>query len=363
MKGDLKDPNDFICLCPHCYQGRFCEFSLQAFGFTLDSLLVSSSTVVQAAYTALVCLLFVIGFFNNICSFVTFKRQRPRKLGIGNYLFIVTILNKGALLCLVFKFVHILAGSSGIINDRSCKSVSYLLSVITRATYWLTSWITVDRIFIIMFPISPTLAKSRFAIFLSIVTIFVLFIMHIHEILFYTTIRRTEFSALLCITNYNQQAVGTYNRVSTLFHYFVPFFIQVISITLLIILAARSRTKVSGEKTTFGKVLKKLFRAHMELYVTPVIIILSALPQAILSFSFACTHLDKWKRHTLLIAYLLSYGPQMLGFILFVLPSTEYKKEFGKTLLAKRLFKWMFNLKTGKRQTSHIPKTTLIQST
>lgn len=364
VKSGLKDSYHFICLCPYCYQGRFCEFSLHAFGFTIDSLLVSSSTTVKAAYITLACLIFAIGLFTNLCSFVTFKRPKPRTFGIGNYLFIVTLLNKGTLLCLLFKFVHILVESPEIMNDGSCKSVSYSLSVVTRATYWLTSWITIDRVFIIMFPTSSTTLKMpRFAIFSSVGTIFVLLAMHIHEIIFYTTIRQTDFSALLCVTNYNHQAVATYNRVSTLFHYFVPFFIQVISITVLLIMAARSRTKVSGEKTTFGQVLKKLFNAQKELYITPVIIILSALPQAIFSFSLACTQLSDWKRHILLATYLLSYSPQILGFILFVLPSSEYKKEFGETLLAERLYKRMFDSKIARNQVSRIQATTIMKVT
>ena len=47
-----------------------------------------------------------------------------------------------------------------------------------------------------------------------------------------------------------------------------------------------------------------------------------------------------WQRHALLIGYFLSYAPQLLGFILFVLPSTSYLKEFRETSIAKTyLFK------------------------
>jgi hypothetical protein len=52
------------------------------------------------------------------------------------------------------------------------------------------------------------------------------------------------------------------------------------------------------------EVLKKQFETQKELYVTPAIIALSALPQAILTFSFACTQLSDWQRHTLLASYL-----------------------------------------------------------
>jgi hypothetical protein len=120
-----------------------------------------------------------------------------------------------------------------------------------------------------------------------------------------------------------------------LIHYLLSFFIQIIGITLLIVLVARSRNKTSGGKTGFREVLMKQSRTQKELYITPIIIILSASPQTILTFSLACAQLNIWHRHLLLITYLLSYAPQILGFILYVLPSTTYKKEFRETSLGR----------------------------
>jgi hypothetical protein len=339
LQGDPKDPNHFICLCSSCHQGHRCEFSLQAFGFTLDSLFVEHSKEVKIIYVFIVCLLFIIGIFNNFCSFITFKRPGPRKFGVGNYLFIVTCLNQITLLCLLLKVIQISAGISYI---GSCKAVSYFLSVFTRSTYWLTSWITVDRLLMVVFPTSSSLKHPRLAIRMSIVTSIVLFGMHVHEIIYYTIIQHLSTGSPICVTNFDTALISTYNRISTLTHYLLPFCIQVVSITFLIVLIARSRVKAAGQNMTFGQVLKKQFQTQKELYVTPAIIILSALPQTILTFSFACTELTNWYRHTLLGTYLLSYAPQVLGFILYVLPSTSYKKEFGKTLLAKKFFKRMF---------------------
>jgi len=71
----LKGDQDFICLCSQCYQGDLCEFNLQAFGFTIDSLLVDYSKEMKIIYLLMTFLLFLIGFFNNLCSFITFKRS------------------------------------------------------------------------------------------------------------------------------------------------------------------------------------------------------------------------------------------------------------------------------------------------
>jgi hypothetical protein len=79
-------------------------------------------------------------------------------------------------------------------------------------------------------------------------------------------------------------------------------------------------------------------KTQKEQYITPIIIVFSSLPQTILSFSYACTELKQsWQRYTLLTTYFLSYLPQMLGFILYVLPSTIYLEEFRQTAIGKRV--------------------------
>ncbi len=340
LQGDPKNPNEFICLCPSCHKGHQCEFSFESFGFTIDSLLVNDSKKVKILYLSIVCLIFIIGLFNNFCSLITFKRSIPRKFGVGNYLFIVTFLNQAALLCLFCKFIQITFGISDV---GFCKAFSYLLSVFTRSTYWLTSCVTIDRFLLILFPTSLALKNSRLAIGVSCAVLIIVSVMHVHEIIHYTMIQQFSTDLSICVTNFNIHFVSIYNRISTLIHYLCPFSIQVISINLQIILAARSRAKTVGKKMTFYQVLKNQFQTQKELYIIPMIIILSALPQTILTFSLACMELSDWQRHILLGAYLLSYAPQILGFILYVLPSSTYKKEFNETLLSKNFSQWMLN--------------------
>lgn len=338
LRGDQKDVSNFICLCPSCHQGRRCELNLNPFGFTLDSLLVDCSKEVKIAYTALAFLVFAVGLFNNFCSFITFKQPAPRKFAVGNYLGIITCVNQVTLLCLFLKFLQI---TLGIYYLASCAVVSYFFSVFTRLTYWLMSWVTVERLLIILFPTSVALKSPRRAVGISIFTSIGLLGMHVHEIIYYTVIEHLPTGSFICVTNFDSSLIAIYNQFSTLIHYLLPFVIQTISITFLILLVARSRVKTAGKENTLGQVLKKQFQAQKELYITPMIIVLSALPQTVLTFSLACTQLAGWQQHTLLGAYILSYAPQVLGFILYVLPSTTYKKEFGETLFGKTIFRWM----------------------
>jgi hypothetical protein len=195
FQGDHKGFNDFICICPSCHKGYLCEFNMEPFGLTLDSLLADFPTKVKSMYLILACLFFSIGLFNNYCSFITFRRSSPRAFGTGNYLLIVTCLNQFGLLCLLWKFIGI---SFGLYDRIPCKTISFLLSVLTRSTYWLNSWISVNRCLVIFVPTSLALKNSRLAIGISVFTVAVLLCMHVHELIHYTVIRHIPSGLSIC---------------------------------------------------------------------------------------------------------------------------------------------------------------------
>ena len=335
----------FLCICPDCYYGHVCEFSTLAFSFTLDSIIIEDSFYIRFIYLFIALLIFFIGLFNNICSFSTFKRRTPRKMGAGNYLFIVSIMSQLSLLLVLLKMTHILISSNNLIDNFQflnmimCKIISYVLSVTTRSTYWLLSLVTIERLSLVLYPTATVFKKPKIAICSSIITILIVFGMHIHEIFYYTIVKDSN-NATLCVINFVETYISRYDRATVLFHSLGPFIIQSCSVTTLIVLLARSRARiVQGQNTnTFNEFLKKQLKKQKELYINPAINILSTLPQIILSFSLACTELSSaWKRYLILTTYFLSYFPQMLSLILHVLPSTLYNKEFGETFIYKAL--------------------------
>jgi hypothetical protein len=101
-------------------------------------------------------------------------------------------------------------GTNGILFDYenlnlySCKIVFCLLSVFTRLTYCLTSFVTIERLLMVLFPTSLRLKNPRLALGLSISAILMMFGMHVHEVLYYTTIiNPSDISGkiTLCVTN------------------------------------------------------------------------------------------------------------------------------------------------------------------
>ena len=242
--------------------------------------------------------------------------------------------------------IYIILGSHGTlftyesVNLHSCKIVSYLLSVFTRLAYWITSFVTIERLCVVFYPTSARLKDPRVALSLSAFAMLMVCGMYVHEILYYITIEdlsQTSANVTLCVANYNQSPVSAYNRVNVLLHYFIPFLIQAISVTIMIAGTAISRVRVNrNQRETFANIFIKQLKTQKELYITPMIIILSSLPQTILSFSYACSGLNQsWQRYTLLAASFFSCLPQMLGFILYVLPSSSFSEEFHKTIIDK----------------------------
>lgn len=342
LKGGQSKLNDFICICPRCHYGYLCQFSTEQLSFTLDSLIVYNHFNIQLLYLILTTIIFLIGIITNYASFVTFKRPNPRKVGVGNYLFILSLFSQCSLLSLFLKMNHILFASLS--SNIPCKIITYMLSITTRYSYWLTSCITIDRVRFTLFPFSTKLKRPRSALIISLITLLVISIMHIHELLFYISLKDSS-EQTVCVTTMTKE-ISIYNRITVLIHCIIPFCIQIVSITLLIVFAARSRSRAATKQGMFIQQLKQQFKCQKELYLTPIIIVLSGLPQIIFSFTFACIELSKWKRHALLITYFLSYAPQVLGFMLFVLPSTNYSKEFQQTKLAKMcLFRWILQNK------------------
>lgn len=253
-------------------------------------------------------------------------------------------------LMLLLKVTYIILGTNGTLfslesfNRYSCKSLSYLLSVFTRLTYWLTSFVTIERLCMVTFPTSTVLKNPRLALEASAFAVVMVSGMHLHEVQHYTIIDDLSYTSAninLGVANYVQPVVSAFNRVNVLLHYAILFLAQMFSITIMILQTAFSRARTNSNRhETVADLFRKQLRTQKELYVTPMIIVLSSLPQIILSFSYACTELKhSWQRYTLLTAYFLSYLPQILGFLLYVLPSTSFSEEFRQTIIGERLLR------------------------
>ncbi|CAF1621075.1 unnamed protein product, partial [Adineta ricciae] len=343
--------DNYYCLCPLCRSGQLCQFIDDGLSFTLHSALLRVSYIYRIIYCLIVFLLFIIGGITNYATLITFSQENLRKTNVGIYLLSFSIISQLTLFSLTLKSFQIVFAS--LINDILCKIISYTLSTTLRCSFWLISWVAIVRVFCILFPFSTLLKNIRLTIFISLLTLIIIALMDIHELFFYI---KDPSGQSACIVSY-PLTISIYERITVIVHYTIPFCIQILSISGLIILAARSRSRATNHCETFLKYLEKQFENQKEMYIVPLVIILSGLPQSILSFSFSCVNLSFWQKHLLLISYLIAYAPQTLGFVLFVLPSTSYLKEFQKTNLSK-MFIFRFILRELKKK--HFARTTTV---
>jgi hypothetical protein len=139
-----------------------------------------------------------------------------------------------------------------------------------------------------------------------------------------------------CVTEFNK-VMTIYNQINIVTHYTVPFLINVVCTVVLIVEIVHRRARIEKTKTC-GQVVREQLIRQKELFIPPLAIIASALPQLIISFSFACMELDNaWQRYMLTVSYFVSYFPQTLSFFLYIQPSTFYKSEFHLTHIGKIL--------------------------
>jgi hypothetical protein len=144
------------------------------------------------------------------------------------------------------------------------------------------------------------------------------------------------FTGTWCIAKFTT-AIAIYNQINIVVHYSIPFIINFVCTIILTVLVANSRSHANKKKARV-QIFREQFAKQRELFIPSLIIIASALPQFIISFNFACTEPNiAWQRYILTVAYFLSYLPQILTFLLYVLPSTFYKSEFQLTRIGKIL--------------------------
>jgi di/tricarboxylate transporter len=129
-----------------------------------------------------------------------------------------------------------------------------------------------------------------------------------------------------CFVQYSS-SLNRYNSFITFFHFLIPFSINIISALWIIITLTYNRSGMQ-HNGTFQEQLKQQLKQHRHILISPCMLILLTLPRVIISFISGCMRSprDSWLH---LIGYFVSFIPSMLTFIVFVLPSKNYKTEFN----------------------------------
>jgi hypothetical protein len=106
--------------------------------------------------------------------------------------------------------------------------------------------------------------------------------------------------------------------------------INLISSNILITKKSRQQSKIHKQRA-YKEILIEQLKENKHLLTAPIVLFVLALPRLILTFVSKCmkSSNDVW---LFLVGYFISFVPPMLTFIVFILPSKFYKKEFHKSI-------------------------------
>jgi hypothetical protein len=371
LKGNRLHPNDFICLCPPCHSGTKCQFNSNSFAFTLDQLFYTDliSTTNQKMTVGLLIiipiLLFLLAIPNNLFSIITFRRQNCLCNGIGQYLLYMSVINQLNLGLLAARLIHLAIHITGLhsnplVDNYLCKILSYLLTTSGRMVYWLSSLVAIERVYMTLFLNGRWLRKPHIARRLIIFIIISILISDIHEIIFVKSLFGiNNDKGSMCVIEFPINSRSTwllFHLILSIMNSILPLLINICcTITISYVVAktkvnTRKTATILDDKTTTHESRLTTFRTQLhlvfevlsenkELVIGPGITLvpqLFSLPLFIISFTLYCRNLESsWVRYLLIASYSTSFIPQLISFMLYILPSSFYSTEWRSTKIGR----------------------------
>jgi hypothetical protein len=348
-------PERSVCICLPCFYGMQCQFSTSGFGLSLDAILgyhilpnvsITHQPLIIKMSLALTIIFIVPGLINGVLCIMTFKNKIVRDVGCGLYLFGSSITTLFTMIMFGLKFLILLLAQMTIISNKSflsfqCHSIDFILRVCLCMGQWLSACVACERAITVMKGTRFVKKKSKKAAKIVMIILLIVIIgTCIHDPIYRhldeeesnddDKIKRTW-----CIVRY-RPTLQVYDYIIHTFHFFGPFLINLISSVILIIKKSRQQSNVQTHRT-YKEVLREQFRQHRNLLTGPIVLVILALPRLIITFVSKCMEStgDSW---LFLVGYFVSFIPPMLTFIVFVLPSEFYRKEFRKTVQQFRTF-------------------------
>ena len=337
-------PETTVCGCRQCFFGSRCQFSTKGSGPSLDVILgyhiqanvsFSSQASIVFISVAVTVVMFFVGLVDAVLSILTFQAKKIRQVGCGLYLLATSITSLLVITTLAIKIYLLIISQMGLITRRSfmlghCIVMDFLVRVLLNVGDWLSACVCVERALTVHKGINFDPAKSkRMSKFVIGFVYFVVVITALHEPIHRQLVDDEDEQRTWCVVDYSP-LLSVYNSIVLVFHFLVPFLINIIFSLLIMILAARRRSTVQRQSTKLQH-LRVQFQQHKNLLISPCVLILLAVPRLIMSFTPGCMSSSR-DSSFFLTGYFLSFIPPSLVFFVFVLPSESYKKQFVDSL-------------------------------
>jgi hypothetical protein len=350
LQNSLDCPIRSICMCKPCFYGVRCQFSTSGFGLSLDAILgyhilqdvnFNHQPFIIKISLTLTIIFMVAGLIDSILSIMTFKNKVVCEVGCGLYLLSSSITTLLTMIMFGLKFLILLLAQMTIISNRSflsvqCHSIDFLLRFGLYMDQYLNACVAIERVYTIIKGASFSKKKSkRTAKYVIILLVIVIGGTCLHDPVFRDLIDEENHDdednvkRTWCIVNYGS-TLQIYNSILNTIHFFGPFVINLISAIILITKKSRRQANVHKQRP-YKQILIEQFQKNKHLLTAPIVLVILAIPRLILTFVSKClkSSNETW---LFLVGYFIQFIPVVLTFVVFILPSKFYKKEFRKSV-------------------------------
>ena len=341
-------PTSLLCVCPDCTFGAKCQFSTTGFGFSLDAIIgyhirphtnFTEQNLAVKTSMALTMSFFFLGLINGFLSIATFKSVIIQQTGSGFYLLCSARTSVLIIIVLLMKFWFLFVSQAGSLTNRSfllfnCHTMDFLLNTLLNTSDWLNACVSIERAVTVSKGAVFNKMKSK-RMFQRIVVLVLL--MTIASNMPDPIYRRLiddgeEVERIWCVVSYSKK-LELFVWLISIFHFLTPFVINLLIAFYIINRMARQRSTVHANQT-YWQQLQDQFGQLKNLLISPCILIILAVPRLLISFLAGCmkTIREPW---LFLVGYFVSFVPSLMTFIVFVLLSTVYRKEFDQRVMQK----------------------------
>ena len=349
----IQDTRSICLLCfvaindRSCFLGDRCQSYSKSIGLTLDDILryeikqntnlLEHSTLIRWN-AILTMIMFLAGLINSVFSFVTFQNKEARQVGAGIYLLTSSITSFLTVCMFTLKFWFFVLTQMNMSTSRfilrgGCIAIEPALKLALYLDGWLNACVAIERAIAVARAVNFNKQLSQSAARSMILVLpFLIMGSIMHEPLHRELFDDREMQSVWCVTRYSS-TVQLYNTVVLFFHFLGPFAANLFSALFIIFGTVRQRSMTQvGHSYTVQ--LRRQLREHKQLLISPLVLVVLSLPRLIISLISGCVDISRYS-WLYLSGYFVSFIPSVLVFVVFVLPSGLYKRQFRECV--KRL--------------------------
>jgi hypothetical protein len=216
------------------------------------------------------------------------------------------------------------------ILDGNCFGIELILKVFLYADNWLNACVALERIIYVYKGTSfNKILSKKFAIGISVSVVPIMWCLFVPQIIYLHIFHDNAEERSWCVVKYSGW-LATYSTALIFVHYFVPLTINIFSIICITAVTTYRRTLTQRHRS-FCSHLRQQINKNKHRLISSGLIICLTLPYLIISIVLDC-HKSSNLFWFYLVGYFLSFCPAAFIFLIFVLPSSHYRKEFNQFL-------------------------------